>query len=625
MADEPIERLSMYGWYDPAHLLQTGIRVVIATVFGEFLDRRELFGNRDDPKPASLDPYHNYSVDSANSPRNEIWLDFVADTGDGWDPTYAVARLLARSNLAFREAKGQWRSTPPGAAVPGSITTDRGKILVFGGDEVYATASREGYHNRLVVPFEQAAKAEGAEKALEAADVYAIPGNHDWYDGLGAFLGLFGARRPGAAPDEFGGGRRIGSRRSKQTRSYFALKLPGNWWLLGVDAQLSGYIDRGQVAFFDDVAQSIMKPGSNIILCAAMPSWCYVGLDGSAEEMFRNHSFLERIVTGTAREEGVPKLHNLRLVLTGDSHHYARYIEGADNERRTAEVTEIAAGARCYITWGGGGAFLHPTHQLRDVSFEWDRPPPPPVKSKEIPGKETYQRSFKNRMLYPDAKASRCLSWRTLLFAWNNPKFALLMGVFAAIVTWALAGTAGLKDQHLPGSLRAAPDLWSAVGELFLLLTGFPWVLLTCVALIAALTYFSAAQRMWLRWVVGGLHFLAYFIGFFAIFLLVARYARLGTSPILSPVALVLIVSVITAVVAPTILGIYLWVSLTFFRRHWNEAFSSLRIKHHKGFLRLHIKDGALTVFPIALDDVPDGGDGTLDARLIERPIRISP
>src|SRR5262245_50258919 len=116
MADEPIERLSMYGWYDPAHLLQTGIRVVIATVFGEFLDRRELFGNRDDPKPASLDPYHDYSVDAANAPRNEIWLDFVADTGDGWDPTYAVARLLARSNLAFREAKGQWRSTPPGAA-----------------------------------------------------------------------------------------------------------------------------------------------------------------------------------------------------------------------------------------------------------------------------------------------------------------------------------------------------------------------------------------------------------------------------------------------------------------------------------------------------------------------------
>ena len=27
--------------------------------------------------------------------REEVWLDFMADTGDGGDPTYAVARALA--------------------------------------------------------------------------------------------------------------------------------------------------------------------------------------------------------------------------------------------------------------------------------------------------------------------------------------------------------------------------------------------------------------------------------------------------------------------------------------------------------------------------------------------------
>src|SRR5215468_6139814 len=158
MDDEPVKRLSMYGWYDPAHLLQTGIRVGIATVFGEFLDRRELFGNRDDPKPATLDPYHDYSKDAAKGHRAEIWLDFVADTGDGWDSTYTVARLLARPNLDFREVEGQWRSAAPDATAPESIKTKRGEILVFGGDEVYATASREEYRDRLVGPFEQAAK-----------------------------------------------------------------------------------------------------------------------------------------------------------------------------------------------------------------------------------------------------------------------------------------------------------------------------------------------------------------------------------------------------------------------------------------------------------------------------------
>ena len=77
-----------------------------------------------------------------------------------------------------------------------------------------------------------------------------------------------------------------------------------------------------------------------------------------------------------------------------------------------------------------------------------------------------------------------------------------------------------------------------------------------------------------------------------------------------------------TAVFAPTIMGIYLFLSLRR-RRHWNEAFSALRIKDHKGFLRLHLKDGALTVYPIAIDSVPKDGEGDLKPKLIEQPIRI--
>src|SRR5262249_27294464 len=80
----------------------------------------------------------------------------------------------------------------------------------------------------------------------------------------------------------------------------------------------------------------------------------------------------------------------------------------------------------------------------------------------------------------------------------------------------------------------------------------------------------------------------------------------------------------ITAVLASTIMGLYLWRSLTWFRRHWNEAFSALRIKDYKGFLRLYLDStGTLTVFPIALDTVPKGGEGELTARLIEPPIRL--
>ncbi len=46
----------------------------------------------------------------------------------------------------------------------------------------------------------------------------ALAGNHDWYDGLTTFLRLFCVGRP------------IGGWRTEQTRSYFAARLPHDWW-----------------------------------------------------------------------------------------------------------------------------------------------------------------------------------------------------------------------------------------------------------------------------------------------------------------------------------------------------------------------------------------------------------
>ena len=54
------------------------------------------------------------------------------------------------------------------------------------------------------------------------------------------------------------------------------------------------------------------------------------------------------------------------------------------------------------------------------------------------------------------------------------------------------------------------------------------------------------------------------------------------------------------------ILGVYLFVSIRIFRRHGNEAFSSLRIADYKHWLRLRIDaSGLLTIYAIALDRVP--------------------
>jgi hypothetical protein len=639
MPDE-IKREKMYGWYDPGHLLETGIRVGIATIFGEFLDRRELFGDRTSSTPPAFETSYDYSYAACIEHSvvgcekcGDFWLDFVCDTGDGWDSTFAVARLLARAGLNFEPKGGNWIGTKRGrtATSPEVVETKRGRVLIYGGDEVYSTASQEAYRTRLIVPFEHAAEAENTVDDLKKLDTYAIPGNHDWYDGLNSFMNLFVARRAFGPADGFGSGRRVGYRRARQGRSYFALKLPGNWWLIGADAQLKGYIDQGQISFFDDLAQHVMEPGSNIILCAATPCWYYIGLEGPADKVFSSHAYLEAVITGVAHNDdaAMARRHHLRVVMTGDAHHYARYMEQLGEPSKqdpNATMTDVSDKARCYLTWGGGGAFLHPTHQLRDVDVEWLWPPPPPVSPLNVTEKNgTRRRTFRKAKVYPSDEASRDLAGAIPMFGINNPQFSVLMGVFGLIVAWALAGAADLAGKRLPETIRDAESIGDALWELVLLLLTFPWVLLTCVALVGVLVYFSDAKGKWTRPITGIVHFLCYLVSFFTIFFVLARCISADLDPVVSAAVLVVSTAIATMIVAPTIMGCYLYVSLLY-RRHWNEAFSSLRIKDYKGFLRLRITaNGELTVYPIAIDTVPPRGEGDLVTRLIERPIHVKP
>ena len=51
--------------------------------------------------------------------------------------------------------------------------------------------------------------------------------------------------------------------------------------------------------------------------------------------------------------------------------------------------------------------------------------------------------------------------------------------------------------------------------------------------------------------------------------------------------------------------GCYLYLSVNWFHVHYDEAFSSLQIPHHKGFSRMHITpDGDLHIYGLAIDKV---------------------
>ena len=71
-------------WLSPGELWRAGVKVVLSSVFASYADKREVLEALA-PTPLAVPP----------SDSGELWLDFVADLGDGFDATCTVAGLLA--------------------------------------------------------------------------------------------------------------------------------------------------------------------------------------------------------------------------------------------------------------------------------------------------------------------------------------------------------------------------------------------------------------------------------------------------------------------------------------------------------------------------------------------------
>ena len=105
----------MVRWYQPLLLLRIGARALLATVIGGLADNRELQATD------SRDQSNQWTFDTKD---NELWVDFIADTGDGWESSFAIASTAAQSAVLV-----------DGERLP------RADLLLFGGDLVYPDPS----------------------------------------------------------------------------------------------------------------------------------------------------------------------------------------------------------------------------------------------------------------------------------------------------------------------------------------------------------------------------------------------------------------------------------------------------------------------------------------------------
>ncbi|HEX9930787.1 MAG TPA: hypothetical protein VGB02_19800 [Pyrinomonadaceae bacterium] len=615
-----IKQAKMTGWYDPMQLLSTARKTVLSTLVGEYADPRLGMA---DPTPGKFFDYskqlRRLTVEEAKKlednqkqgdfealeqrGRNDIWIDYVADVGDGWNPTYAVAYYLAQQTVKISEKDD----------------LPRGEILIFGGDAVYPTASTEEYEQKLVTPYRMAFKASESKSAASSGEinlnvephVFALPGNHDWYDSLTAFKKVFcthifnGRKFAGDQKTKTGGWE------TRQKRSYFVLKLPHDWWLFGIDLQLSHNIDVTQLEYFESIVKEKMKRDDKVILCVPEPYWVkaikYKYLTDKFEEKEKSIQKIEEYF----EERGI----DVKVYLAGDLHHYRRFEEKDKNQK---------------ITSGGGGAFLHPTH---DTNFEklFDDRRKEDIKN----GKEIKPTPF--IINYPDFKVSRRQDWKNFLFFWNNKWFGTVTAGIYAILTWLL------YDKIKYGF--SAPSAESVLTTINNLITTPPAALLILL-MLGAVIFFTDTNHKTHKFLGGLLHGLAHLFAALALgwlgYFLVTNVFNLTNDAFGNFISFVLVIAVSSIggyFIGSIIMGLYLFVSLHFLGRHDNEAFSALKIEDYKNFLRLHITKEALTIYPLKIEKVPrewtrfpsKGNDieyyqppaGSNEPELIETPIRV--
>jgi hypothetical protein len=293
----------------------------------------------------TIDPSASEGESITQSLGRDLFVDYVADTGDDVDVSRAVAELLVREYIV------------PETDGDGNVTLPRGDILLFGGDTAYPVATATEIEARLLVPWNSVFDAhdDGKKRAL-----LGIPGNHDWFDGLDGFARLFrarsgpleadsGTRAPGAERpvrhfvswmEAFAMGRHLVKRRAlqligyepMQRASYFALALAPGIDLWGVDRQLR-QVNFAQRRFFFDRRSS--APSQAILLCLPDPLRAYFEPNAPGIAMLR------AVGLDTERDS--------MLCIAGDTHHYERWQMGGS----------------IHLVAGGGGAFLHSAPMAR--------------------------------------------------------------------------------------------------------------------------------------------------------------------------------------------------------------------------------------------------------------------
>ncbi|HEX8476558.1 MAG TPA: hypothetical protein VF666_21350 [Pyrinomonadaceae bacterium] len=399
------------------------------------------FGTKLDPRDwmqAEVFPSNNQQeADAFWQPKDgEFWFDYISDVGDGMRAMYSIAYLCMSDLWSVADLNKLPATGAPVGFVAAETTSDvretertlplsggemllpRGAFLFVGGDTTYHLSDYASLHTRFQTPFCWAfedLKRDGFLRDETRRPLFAIPGNHDYYDMLDGFRRQF--RRP--LRDEMPASESVPCGKNQQApqlsipgfrrfqeASYVALRLPFKWLFWGLDTEV-GKIDERQRRFFRSTSDGQTTDASSagvvpdkLIVAACAPTTVFGKRadkdDEKSAKAFYQLGLPRPFLTEDQLEPDETRMRpdQLRLDLAGDIHHYARYwgppSEDAAPPRPQSTKTAETMPNYASVVSGIGGAFHHPTTTYADEVREQTLYP-----AEDVSRRETSQHLFK--------------------------------------------------------------------------------------------------------------------------------------------------------------------------------------------------------------------------------------
>jgi hypothetical protein len=314
-----------FSWLNPVPLWRSRNDRIARALGDPTNDRRRAWMEQLDPSGNS-----DLTVDRGQDGGTGSFL-VLGDTGEGDESQFAVVAPL------LSQAAG----------------TD---FMFIPSDVIYPAGGALEYEDKFFWPYR---RYEGA--------IYAVPGNHDWYDDCTGFMRWFcGAETPPPRPPPghspkrwlrrllWRRPRRPSRRRLARMETFPMPGQPGPYLaidtgpllVVGIDTGIEGDIDSQQADWLKRVSRQSSKPK---ILLTGKP--IYVDGEHRPGKIEGRRETVDEIV--------VAPRHNYIAAIGGDIHNYQRYPVKLDDGR-----------TMLYLVSGGGGAFMHETHTIPNLDTQ---------------------------------------------------------------------------------------------------------------------------------------------------------------------------------------------------------------------------------------------------------------